>query len=206
MSFSILAPELERADERMLKALLTKTGVPIPEPLTSDYGELSGKVVLSVGKAALDLWHHFGLIGIGAHHGLAFTHHHPLGHTFTMVVLQHPATAMQISIAGYDTKRDMLVDLVRVRMLLEDPRRAVNMRMVTCAMCGMGSKGKKVAPIRRPAEWWLDAADGVGLCEDHWRRRASIQWKDRTKSKKPHPSSRAAQLPGQADQFMVAKR
>lgn len=205
--FSILAPELDLPSRRMLKVMMQKANITTAGLDFCDALEdCPTRHVLSVGKAALDTWHEFGLVQIGAHHGTTFRHWTPgMGHRVVMV-LHHPSTLMQLSIVGYEAKDQMAFDLMRWRNVLGGVVRADALRQTTCGRCG----GRRRDPVRRPAEHWVDELDGCGLCEDCYRGRSKIT---RKVKKKPNRSKAEAQiagqlemLPGDGARVMVSKK
>ena len=185
LPYSILAPDLERPHLRLLRAILRQAQLPDVTPL-DDLAQLPTvhPFILSFGKVALDEWHDFGLIHIGAHHGRMFTH--PIaGRTRGIMVLHHPATLMQLSFTGYQAKDDMRADLLAFRKVLEGRLRVEDLRVTRCVKCKEGP---------RLVVGYEARLDGVGLCEDHWRKRAKFTKKA---APRPKPGTPEAQIPGQ---------
>lgn len=186
------------------KAGFTTTGLEFADTLAT----CPTRHVLSVGRAALDTWHDYGLVQIGAHHGCVFRHWDPaIGHRVVMV-LHHPATLLQLTIGGYEAKDQMAFDLVRWRGVVSGQVNTRDLAQKMCGACG-GRRGSKTGggggsgPVRRPAEHWVDELDGCGLCDDHFRGRAKIIKKASAKSRGPRakPSTREAQIAGQTEAF-----
>jgi len=189
--YAILAPDLDKPAERLLRALVARANLRWSEPIT----ELSaarligsgGGLVLSVGKAGLDAWHEWGLVQANRDHGKMFEHRDPLGYRFDIMQLQHPGLAMQRTLPGFTAKQDIGEDLnvwMGVLMGLVEPE---HLRMGRCGRCK--------EPTRRATYWW-DRVDGAGLCEDHWRGRGKIVKKERPRPKK---GSVEAQIEGQME-------
>lgn len=199
-AFSVLAPDIltDLSSRRMLKVMMgkagfTTTGLEITDTLAS----CPTRHILSVGKAGLDAWHEYNLIGIGAHHGSVFRHWDPaIGHRIIMV-LHHPATLSQLSITGYEAKDQMAFDLARWRGVVSGQVNSEGLRQATCGRCAM--RRGKAGPTRRPAEHWVLELDWCGLCEDCYRARGKIIKKSR--GKKPKPGTREAQIAGQTEAF-----
>lgn len=202
MQFSILAGPLDPAEVKWLTIMLEKAGL----AGTVERSHLSLTdclpLVLSIGKDGVDAWHEYGLIQVGTHHGLVFTKFHANGKRYTIMPIQHPGTLMQKSLIGWQARDDMVADLHAFANLVAG--RMSTPKMQWCAACGKGRPARQ-----RSAEFWVTELDGVGLCDDHYRRRAKF-------TKKPKPrvekSSKAAQIPGQGEmvpdgqRVMVAKR
>lgn len=202
MDFDVLAPELDVPHRRLLKAMLRKAGLSEQVAIT-EMGDVRARHVLSVGRAATDLWHEFGLVQVGAHHGCVFTHWHPpIGHLVIMQV-HHPGTLLQLSIEGHEAKDAMMRNLNAWRMMLEGKLRADDLRMADCAKCAVKRRSKGHFPIKRKAVEWDVRVDAVGLCEDCWRGRAKIVKKE--KVKKVKPGTREAQMEGQGEMFVDGK-
>lgn len=168
--FAILAPNLTDRDTKLLRAALTHVRLPIPVPVDV-LPDSQPRHILSVGKAALDIWHDFGLIQVGANHGDVFVHRRMDGRHFFIMVLEHPGAMDQLSAFGkYSAREDMVRDLTRWRLVLESVASGKvgthGWHPGTCGGCL-----KRRGGIPRPAEHWVDEMDGVGLCEDHYRRR-----------------------------------
>ena len=208
--FSVLAPDLDTPARRMLKVMMQKAGMTTAGLDFADtLAACPTRHVLSVGKAALDTWHEFGLIQVGAHHGNVFSHWTPgLGHRVIMVI-HHPGTLMQLTITGYEAKDQMGFDLMRWRGVLDGRGGIEACRQGSCGRCG-GRRGKGW-PQHRPAEHWVAELDGCGLCEDCYRGRSKIVKKKR--GKRVEPSSREGQiegqlemLPGSGERVMVSKK
>lgn len=192
MDWVLLLPEnLTPREGGMLRAALRSQRV--PEPMaTRDRIEPGDRLVLSVGKSALDTWHEFGLILVGANHGDVFRHRTTgtAAGVARIMVLEHPGAMLQLKFDGRQARENYKRDLGLWRGVLEggevsEPR-----------ACGGCLKSKGNWP--RVAAYWVDELDGVGLCEDHWRRRARYRVK---RAKKPNPSSREAQMAGQLEGF-----
>lgn len=194
VEFSILAPELDNGARKMLRIVMQKSGLDYP----GDHARLEDcatRHVLSVGKAGLDAWHEYGIIGIGLHHGNLFRHWDSLiGHRIIMPI-HHPALLLQTSFGGYEAKDQMLFDLARWRGVVEGEVAWDALRQMTCGKCG--TRRGKGGSVSRPAEHWVAELDGCGLCEDCYRGRAKIGKKVR--GKKPKPGTREAQMPGQME-------
>lgn len=200
--FALLAPGMDRRETRLLSIMLERAGLESPRVMES-WREVDARYVLSVGKAAVDLWHEFGLIQVGAHHGYLFDHRASNGKSYDIMVVQHPGTLMQMSLVGHQAKDDMTSDLRAWSRVLEGVIAPSQLAMPNCAVCLRG-KDKR----RRTAEFWEPRLDGVGLCDDHWRKRAQIS---RRPKKRIEKSSREAQIKGQGEMVpdgrhvMVAK-
>jgi hypothetical protein len=189
-TFAILAPDLEKPHERLLKAMVQRTfrGDEHPYfPVESWEAAAPFTNILSVGKAALDLWHEYNLIAVGRHRGCLFTHTN-----HNIMVLEHPGTLMQLSMVGHQAKDNMAGDLLAWRMMLEGEV-LPNRQMAECAVCR-----RKKDSLRREAYHWPVEVDGVGLCDDHKRRMGQLT---RRPKKRLNPSSAAAQIAGQEELF-----
>lgn len=157
-----------------------------------DWGDITTQRpthILSVGKAALDLWHPFGLIQVGTHRGNVFTHHDTLGRHYLIMVIEHPGTLMQLSITGHQAKENMTRDLNAWSLIL-DGISPTNYKMKSCAGCVKSKRSP------HPAGFWDPRLNNVGLCDDHWRRRARYRKKP---AKKINPSKAEAQMAGQLE-------
>lgn len=205
-SFTLLAPYLTIKERRLLRVMLQRAGLDDYEPsLAESMDEVDSRHVLSVGKAALDMWHEYGLVQVGAHHGSVFRHWHPaIGHLVIMQTL-HPGSLMQLTIGGHEAKDAMGRDLANFRRVLGGEviagmPAATHFRMTMCGACARpGRKKAGGGGERRAAVMWEERLDGAGLCEDHWRGRSKIVRRDKARGKKPNPSSKAAQLDGQLE-------
>lgn len=167
--FTILAPDLDTHQTRLLRAALTSTHLAwtaLSNTLADDHH------VLSVGKAGLDVWHDFGLIKVGTNHGDLFTHRAVTGHTYTVMVLEHPGTLQQQSIVGHLARDNMVRDLDAWGRVLVGLADTMTLGPTLCGGCL-----KMREPKHRPAVEWVAELDGVGLCDDHYRRRASYRRK-----------------------------
>ena len=199
-----LAPDIDLPQSRVLKALTARAHLAFPgiaSSVAEVYDTHHARYVVSVGKAGAEEWHRFGLVQVGVAHGSLFLHRHPTARypTLTIMQLQHPATAMQMSLDGHNAKEDIGVDLARWRELMEcigskkfvDLKR--RMRMTRCARCA----ASRNVVHKRAATHWLEGADGIGLCDDHWRKRASIRVKsEKVERNKSRPE---AQIAGQGE-------
>lgn len=166
--FSILAPHLPDEDARLLRVAIQAAGLPWTAPTDA----LSSTHVLSVGKAGLDVWHDFGLIQVGANHGDTFTHRARNGRRHVIMVVEHPSAMRQLSAFGkYSAREDMVKDLTRWHRKLTA---GTDLRPGNCGGC-MKSRDSRV----RSAEWWVEELDGVGLCDDHYRKRGKYQRKNK---------------------------
>lgn len=199
MTFTILVPpDLESSHRRLLKAMVTKAKMEWPmDGLAMTWGQVQTrghKFVLSVGKGAVDIWHDYNLILTGHHHGNIFRHRDARGELYTIMVVEHPGTLMQLSMAGYSAKEGMHADLLLWKGVVGGHVRAEDFLMATCGPC----RRKKESVIRR-AEHHEARLDDVGLCDDHWRKRAQIKKKP---VKRVEKSSREAQIAGQVEGFV----
>lgn len=194
-NFTILAPGLELPHRRLLKAMCAQVGLPYASPAASwpEVQEQDARWVLSVGREALDIWHEWGLVQVGKHRGNTFGHHDARGGYYTIMVLEHPGTLMQLSLVGHEAKANMGGDLRAWRMMLKGELEVFTREMTTCGKCAT-----KRDPVRREAHHWLVELDGVGLCDDHFRKRAALRRKPR---KRLNPSSAEAQINGQEEMF-----
>ncbi len=205
VEFSILAPDLDAPSHKMLRILVDKSAMDMAE-VASTLANCHTRHVLSVGKAALDTWHDYGLIGVVAHHGNLFRHWDSLiGHRVIMPV-HHPAVVFQQRFGGWEVKDQMLFDLARWRGVVTGETGYEELKQQSCGRCATRRRNS----TRRPAEHWVAELDGCGLCEDCYRGRSKITKK--AKSVKPKPGSKAAQLPGQLEmipdgrQILIPKR
>lgn len=193
--FAILAPDLQPDHARLLRAAFNHVRLEWEAPVDSLPSTGHPRNVLSVGRAGLDAWHDFGLIGVGANHGDVFTHRAPVGgRSYTIMVVEHPGAMAQLSMTKHSAREDMVRDLTRWRDMLIGGWGQKYPSLV-CGGCL-----KRRGGIVRPAEHWADELDGVGLCEDHYRRRANYTRKRRTvkvadRGKPEH------QIPGQGEMF-----
>lgn len=208
LRFSILAPDLDTPARRMLKVMMGKAGMAPIGQLTihQTLGDCEVRNILSIGKAGLDVWHDFGIIGVGAHHGNVFRHWSASQRAHVRImVLHHPGSLMQLTFAGHEAKDQMAFDLARWRGVLEG--RVEDLRQQTCGRCA--TRRGKTGPTRRPAEHWVMELDDCGLCEDCYRARGKIT---RKKAKRTEPSKAEAQIAGQLEMIpdgqhvMLAKR
>lgn len=199
-AFSVLAPDLDVPARRLLKVMLQRADLEVEG--TDFHGTLEAcptRHVLSVGKAALDVWHDFGLIQVGAHHGCMFRHWTPnIGHRAIMV-LHHPGSAMQMSFGGYEARDQIQFDLARWRGVIGGQVDSRNLCQMTCGRC----LGRRRNPARRPAQHWVEELDGCGLCEDCYRARSKIT---RKTPKKPNRSKPEAQIAGQLEMIADGRR
>lgn len=192
--YAVLAPELSDTEHRLLRVMLNNAGLWDQTHLIADHPrDINAKYVLSVGKAALDLWHEYGLIQVGAHHGCTFQHDGRI-----IMVLLHPGTLLQQTLVGHEAKGQMMTDLLTWGRVLDGQDGDQLPRMSTCAPCLKG-KDKR----QRRAEFWEPRLDYVGLCDDHWRKRAQIGKKAKPRVEK---SSKAAQIPGQGEMIPDGRR
>ncbi len=196
----ILAPDLEVPHGRVLKAQLQAAGLPTPPPLHTweQVDATPNSKILSVGKAALDLWHEYGLVRVGDHHGVTFQTRGrqgvgSRGRLYDVMVVEHPGTLMQQSFIGHSARDHMARDLMHWRKVLEGRLFARDLRGKWCVRCA----GAKRVVYKREACEWDARVDGVGLCEDHWRSRAKIQRVERVK--KVNRSSKEGQMKGQME-------
>lgn len=198
--YVILAPELDRAHDRILRAMLGQARLPLA-PVIETWAEVvkleaGARVVASFGKTALDQWHDYGLIRVGNQHGNMFRHATPSTRlVHDIMVLHHPGTLLQQSMAGYGAKGEMRRDLTELLNLLAGTVRPEDLRMPRCAKCQnarvKGGGGKSI-----PAQHWPEEIDTVGLCEVHYNKRGQIRGKSTIK-KRVNPTSHAAQIEGQ---------
>ena len=189
--FAILAPDLDKPGERLLRALIVRGGLVWSEPIMelSDARNPESALVLSVGKAGLDAWHEWGLVQANRDHGKMFEYRDALGYRFDIMQIQHPGLAMQRTLPGFTAKQDIGEDLnvwVGVLMGLVEPE---HLRMTRCGRCKEGERWRK-------AEYWWEGVDGAGLCEDHWRGRGRIVKKEKPRPKK---GTVEAQIEGQME-------
>lgn len=191
MTFSILAPDLNDGDARLLRAALSHCHLPYPEPATrlSDCGRL----VLSVGKAGLDGWHQYGLVHVGANHGETYTHRARDGRKHTIMVVQHPGAMAQLSMTKHSAREDMVRDLTRWRDVVDSNGRTT----YGPVMCGGCQKSRRVTRVM-PGVHVAEELDGVMLCEDHWRRRAQYKVKE-ARMKAKDKGKMEHQIPGQGE-------
>ncbi len=223
LDFAVLAPDLELSHGRVLKAQLMNAGLPTPPPLhewraveerrargMDDEHAAPLTHVLSVGRAALDTWHDFGLIQVGDHRGTTFeTRGRTDGRLYHIMVIEHPGTLMQQSFVGHTARDHMRDDLMHWRKVLEHRIVAGDLHGKWCVKCAVKRRSQGHFPIRREAVEWDARVDGVGLCEDHWRRRSQITRVER--KPRVHPSTRTGQISGQGEMvpdgqhIMVAK-
>lgn len=193
--FAILAPDLDTPQTKLLRAALTSVRLPWVEPVDTLPRDAT-RHVLSVGREAVKVWHDFGLIRIGANHGDVFTHRHPVtAQSYTIMVLEHPGTLQQLSIVGHQARDNMTTDLRRWRMILDD---LIDADVFTAEWCGGCLKMRD--PKHRPAEHWVEELDGVGLCEDHYRKRSNYRRKSRTVPVKDR-GKMEHQIAGQREMF-----
>lgn len=188
--FAILAPNLDATQTKLLRAAITQSRLEWTLP-TDALPDPPVRHVLSAGREALNVWHDFGLIKIGANHGDVFRHTSPTtGRSYAVMVLEHPGTMQQLSIEGHRARDDMLRDLRRWREVLEQ---GAEWQSYWCGGCL-----KQRDSVRRPAEHWSNELDGVGLCDDHYRRRANYRRK-RTVVKIADRGKTEHQIPGQME-------
>lgn len=188
----VLAPDLaDRAHQRILHSLLTLTRQPT-RTVTTWEDTAPGDIVVSVGKAALDLWHQWGLIQVGSQSGQIFTHDGR-----TVMVLEHPGTMMQLGWVGNDAKRRAKGAMSRLAAVVAYGVEDVD-RMVVCGGC-QRTRVKGGGGRHRVATHWPEELDGAGLCDEHWRKRGSI--KSKWRKARVDKSTREAQVPGQREMF-----
>lgn len=203
--FTILAPDLSDSDTRLLRVALSHVGLPWAPP--TDVLPTHVRHVLSVGKAGLDVWHDFGLVHVGANHGETFEHRASSGRAYVIMVLLHPGAMNQLSITKHSAREDMVRDLGRWRSLMEGD---ASFYATKPSMCGGCQKSRNTRRVM-PAEHWLSELDGVGLCDDHWRRRAQyrrkvtrVAAKDKGKMEHQIPGQ-IEMLPGDGTKVRVSK-
>lgn len=201
--FSILATNLTTQDAKLLAVALRHVGLPTPAPVPALDAT---RFVLSVGKAGLEVWHDFGLVQVSANHGDVFTHRAASGRTYTIMQLLHPGAMQQMSITHHSAREDMVRDLERWRMVLG----GAGGHGFFPPMCGGCQKSKRTIRVM-PAEHWVPELDGVGLCDDHYRRRSQYRRKEprvsaKGKSKMEHQvPGQLEMLPGDGTQVRVSK-
>lgn len=190
---------LERREVKLLGAMLNKARLhPSDCAWVHDWDEVRAAgigYVVSVGEQGLKAWHEYGLVRVNMH-GSTFVHVDGHGDRFCVMPLQHPGGVFQQTAWGFGVKEDMQKDLLLWRDVIEgrmDPQR---LRGIMCVKCLTARVAKGKEPVRRRAEHWVDELDGVGLCDDHWRKRAQIVKKVRVK-KRVDKSSVEAQIKGQ---------
>lgn len=197
--FTILAPGLDTSQTKLLKVIVNAVRLPWTAPSqTLADASADCRHVLSVGRDALNLWHDFGLIRIGANHGDVFTHHPPppaVGPARVVMVVEHPGTLQQLSFVGHQARDDMVADLRRWRMVL-----AGELSVDACSAQWCGGCLKMREPRHRDATYWVEELDGVGLCDGHWRKRAQYRRRVARVAKKD-AGKMEHQIPGQAEWF-----
>lgn len=194
MTLKVLAVDLERPHQRLLHALLVTAGLRDYTAVERWEDTARGDLVVSVGKAALDLWHQWGLIQVGHQHGQVFTRDGR-----TIMVLEHPGSAMQLGFVGRSAKDNMKADLARFRSLTQQaPYWRELMQMTMCGGC-QRTRMKGGGGMARWAAHWPEELDGAGLCEEHYRKRGNI--KSRWKKPRVDRSKREAQMPGQGEMW-----
>lgn len=186
--FTILAPDLDTTQTKLLRAALTSAHLAWTPPSDT---LADARHILSVGKAGLDAWHDFGLIKVGANHGDLFTHQTARG-SYTVMVLEHPGTLQQLSTVGHQARDNMKVDLLTWGLVLRG-RQPHHPRL-----CGGCLRARE--PRHRAAVEWVVEMDGVGLCDDHYRRRAQYRRKVPRVAKKD-VGKMESQIAGQMEAF-----
>lgn len=204
--YTILAPHLDTSHAKLLRVAATSVHLPVTSPPADSLDQCHTRHILSVGKDGLDAWHDFGLIRVGANHGDLFTHRAANGRTYRVMVVEHPGAMQQLSFGGHTARDNMVADLRRWRMVLDGAPSSGYYP----AMCGGCLKMRE--PKHRPAEHWVEELDGVGLCDDHWRKRAqyrrkraTVKVKDRGKMENQIPGQ-MEMLPGDGTKVRVSKR
>jgi hypothetical protein len=204
MDYTLLAPALEPQHTKLMVAATNAAHLHHPTTVT-DTMPASG-YVLSVGKAALDIWHDFGLIQVGANHGDVFTTRRSTG-TCVVMVVKHPGEMAQMQFSvhkAHSAREDMVRDLTRWRLLLEGSEAAGGhdhgFHSPICGGC-MKLRDSRV----RAAEFWVDELDRVGLCDDHYRRRGKYNRKRKTVPVKDRGKIEY-QVPGQRQMFADGER
>lgn len=196
--FAILAPHLDTRDTKFLKSALSSARLPLVTP-TDTLPTDDTRFVLSAGKDALDVWHDFGLIRVGANHGHVFSHVHPVsGRTYHIMVVEHPGAMAQTSLGiARDARERMKRDLMEWTHLLSNLSRGA--RMPRSTVCGGCLKHKDVLHRRR-VEHLVAELDMAGLCDDHYRKRAAYKRKVPRVAKKDAGKSEH-QIAGQVEAF-----
>lgn len=182
---------LEKREVKLLGSMLAKVGMdPASCCWVHDWDEVrAGGIgyVVSVGEQGLKAWHHWGLVKVNMH-GCVFEHRDDQGGEFAVMPLQHPGSCFQQTAWGYEVKEQMIEDLKLMATVVSGARQPWDgLANIWCAKCSAARVKKGVEPPRRKAEWWVGELDGVGLCEDHYRKRASIKRTDAGKRPKVKP-------------------
>lgn len=205
--YAILAPNLDAYATKLLRVALSDSRLPWVEPVDRlpDDGT---RFVLSAGKEALGIWHDFGLIRVHANQGSVFTHVDPVtARTHHLMVVEHPGAMAQMSLTRHDARADMRRNLMAWGWLIANLHRGATMPRST--LCGGCLKARE--PRERPAEHWVAELDMVGLCEDHYRKRAQYRRKvkrvaRKDKGKMEHQiDGQMEMLPGDGTKVMVSK-
>lgn len=195
MTLEVLAPDLERPHQRLLHALLIAADLRDYDIVERWDDTTRGDLVVSIGKAALDLWHQWGLVQVGNQRGEVFQRDGR-----TIIVMEHPGAAMQMSFGGASARGAMQQHLATVRAFLDDPERLFE--VAAMSMCGgcQRTRVKGGGGRARPATHWVAELDGAGLCDEHWRKRGNIKsrW---AKKARVDPSKREAQVKGQGEMW-----
>lgn len=195
MTLAVLAPDLDRSHARLLRSFLIGAGLS-DHTVVQTWEDARAATdtdgyILSVGKAALDLWHQWGLIQVGMQRGQVFTH----DDRFVMVV-QHPGTLMQQSWTGRDGKHHMKCDLQRLKIGVVRGDVVHQEHMHLCGRC-QNTRVKGGGGRSRPATRWVAELDDAGLCEEHYRTRGKI--KSKWVKKRVDKSKAEAQIVGQLE-------
>lgn len=196
MTVPILAPDLDRPQSRILKAVAVSAGLSDYEVVETWAAALAmadpGSWIVSAGKAALDQWHQWGLVQVGAQRGQTF--HHDGRY---VMVIEHPGTLMQQSMMGHDARKVMRVDLAMLAHRLQSD--LMNMaHMTLCGRC-QRTRVKGGGGRTRIATRWVEELDDAGLCEECYRKRGTI--KSRWKKPRVNAGAREAQIKGQREMF-----
>ncbi len=190
--FTVLTGELDIVERRMMVAMLVSAGLRSAHDWTTTWPPSDNtSYVLSVGKDALDQWHQWGLVQVGANHGSVFVHDR-----VNVMVIEHPGTLLQRSFAGHGARTTMRADLATFQHLLHGIEVRADMKW--CGVC-QRTRVKGGGGRRRLATYWVEELDGAGLCDEHYRRRGTI--KSRWKKEKVKPGTREAQVKGQMEMY-----
>lgn len=205
MTPAILAPGLDATQAKLLRVAVQRAGLPWTDPVP-DLSTVASRFVISAGKDALDSWHDFGLIRVGRNHGDLFTHRQPTtARTFHIMVVEHPGAMQQMRFDGMAARDNMLADLARLEHIMRDTA----ISLARSRLCGGCLRAKDARD--RTAEFWVEELDMVGLCDDHYRRRAQYKRKVKRVAKKDagkmehQIEGQMEMLPGDGTRVMVSK-
>lgn len=200
MTFAILAPDLSASDARLLRVALSHCRLPWVEPVAR-LEDATSRLVLSVGKAGLDVWHEFGLVHVGANHGETFRHRARDGRVYTIMMLLHPGAMQQLSITRHSAREDMVRDLTRWGDVVEGARagRVIGYGPTMCGGCQKARPRAGGAKRVLPGVHEVAELDSVVLCEDHYRKRAQYKAKKKPRVKERDRGKSEHQIPGQGE-------